>query len=88
MRVLRYPTDDELGQADERRQTGIIRAEMSAFDTGWAVVKMATVWPCKCGHQNKREFAKPGQQVIFDVCDECGEMPKDMPTFIDDGKGD
>ena len=60
-----------------------------AFHTGWAIAKMATVWPCpNCGHPNRRDFAKPGQQVIHDVCNNCGEMPTDMPTFIDDGTDD
>ena len=77
MRVLRYPTDDELGQADERRQTGIIRAEMSAFDTGWAVVKS--------GHNifglpdtERGSYAPPERKV--GECEICRGTPAKMTT--------
>jgi len=81
--------DWQRGNKGADRNTGLPKSNDRAFLTGWEIAKMATVWPCtNCGHPNRRDFAKPGQQVIFDVCKNCGEMPKDMPTFIDDGKED
>ena len=45
--------------------------------------KMAARFKCnKCGEYNHREYAHEGQNVIFDVCDHCGEMPSDMPPFV------
>jgi len=42
----------------------------------------SVAWPCGCGHMNARKGATKGHQVIFDVCDDCGKGPLDMPTFV------